>query len=237
MEEKAAQDHQNTQPHYIGHRQRLRERFLKDEGRSMPDYELLELLLTIAIPRRDVKPLAKSLIERFKSFAGTINASITELKKYGLTENTIIVLKIISAAMIKLSWQQLSERDEPILSQYDEMVNYCRAAVAYKPEEEFHVLCLNSSLKIIKDEIIQRGTVDSIVVYPREVVKTALDCGAMSVVLYQNQPTGECQPLKSDITTNDQIVEALRPLKIKVYDHLIFSKENLFSFRESGLIK
>ncbi len=223
-------------PHYIGHRQRLRERFLKDEGRSMPDYELMELLLAIAIPRRDVKPLAKSLIERFKSFAGAVNASIIELKKYGLTENTITVLKIISVAMIKVSWQQLSERDEPILSAHDELENYCRVAVAYKPEEEFHVLCLNSRLKIIKDEIMQRGTVNSVMVYPREVVKTALDCGAMSVVLYHNHPGGKCKPSEDDITTTCQIVEALRPLKIKVYDHLIITKDEVFSFRDSGLM-
>jgi len=223
-------------PHYIGHRQRLRERFLKDEGRSMPDYELMELLLAIAIPRRDVKPLAKSLIERFKSFAGAVNASVVELKKYGLTENTITVLKIISAAMIKVSWQQLSEHDEPVLSIYDEMVSYCRIAVAHKPEEEFHVLCLNSRLKIIKDEIMQKGTVNSVMVYPREVVKTALDCGAMSVILYHNHPGGKCKPSDDDIATTCQIVEALRPLKIKVQDHLIITKDNTFSFREAHLM-
>ncbi len=231
MEEKTEE-----KPHYIGHRQRLRERFLKDEGRNMPDYELMELLLTIAIPRRDVKPLAKNLIERFKSFAGTINASIAELKRYGLTENTITVFKVISAAMIKLSWHQLSERDEPIFSRHEELKNYCRTAVAYRPEEEFHVLFLNARLRIIKDEIMQRGTVNGVRVYTREVVKAALNCGAISVVLYHNHPGDKCEPSKDDAITTREIINALMPLKIKVYDHLIITKDDVFSFRESGLM-
>ncbi len=224
-------------PHYLGHRQRLKERFLTDNGRSMPDYELMELLLTIAIPRRDVKPLAKELIAKFGSFANVLNARTDDLQEFGLTLNTITVFKIVVAAAVKMSWQELSSRDEPVLSNFDYMLDYCRTAMAHLDVEEFRVLFLNAKLQIIKEEIMQRGTVNHVAVHPREVVKAALDCGAISVVLFHNHPGGKAAPSADDREVTRQIVEALRPLKIRVQDHIIITKDNYFSFRTSGLLE
>lgn len=224
-------------PHYLGHRQRLKERFLTDNGRSMPDYELMELLLTIAIPRRDVKPLAKELIAKFGSFANVLNARTDDLQEFGLTLNTITVFKIVVAAAVKMSWQELSSRDEPVLSNFDYMLDYCRTAMAHLDVEEFRVLFLNAKLQIIKEEIMQRGTVNHVAVHPREVVKAALDCGAISVVLFHNHPGGKAAPSADDREVTRQIVEALRPLKIRVQDHIIITKDNYFSFRTAGLLE
>lgn len=231
-------DTQNKEdkPHYLGHRQRLKERFLTDNGRTMPDYELLELLLTIAIPRRDVKPLAKELIKKFGSFADVINANQSDLLEFGLTLNTIIMFKIVVAAAVKMSWQNLSSRDEPVLSNFDYMLDYCRTAMARLEVEEFRVLFLNAKLQIIKEEVMQRGTVNHVAVHPREVVKAALDCGAVSIVLFHNHPGGKANPSGDDREVTKQIVEALRPLNIKVQDHIIITRDNYFSFRSNGLL-
>ncbi len=232
-------DTQNKEdkPHYLGHRQRLKERFLTDNGRSMPDYELLELLLTIAIPRKDVKPLAKELIKKFGSFADVINANQSDLLEFGLTLNTITMFKIVVAAAVKMSWQNLSSRDEPVLSNFDYMLDYCRTAMARLEVEEFRVLFLNAKLQIIKEEVMQRGTVNHVAVHPREVVKAALDCGAVSIVLFHNHPGGKASPSGDDREVTKQIVEALRPLNIKVQDHIIITKDNYFSFRTAGLLR
>ncbi len=224
-------------PHYIGHRQRLRERFLKDEGRSMADYELLEFLLTLAIPRRDVKELAKGLIKEFGSFAKVLSAPQNQLAEYGLSQTTIAALKVIKAAATKMSWQELAGKDEPIISNFDYMVEYCRMAIGYSDIEEFRVLFLNANLKIIKEEVMQRGTVNNVAVHPREVVKAALENGAMSVILFHNHPGGNPKPSRNDIEITKQIAEALNPLGIKLQDHIIITNDNHFSFRENGLLK
>lgn len=237
MKEAAAKQTQKTEtPHYIGHRERLRSRFLKDNGKSMADYELLELLLTIAIPRRDVKPLAKNLIAEFGSFAKVINAPNNLLLDFGLSVNTVAVFKIVVAAAVKMSWQELSAANEPVLNNFDYMLDYCRTAMAHLEVEEFRVLFLNSRLQIIKEEIMQKGTVNHVAVHPREVVKAALDYGAVSLVLFHNHPGGKAMPSNNDREVTRQIVEALRPLNIKVQDHLIITKDNYFSFRSNGLL-
>ncbi len=233
-------EHTNTEmsdkPHYLGHRERLRNRFLTDNGHSMPDYELLELLLTIAIPRKDVKPLAKDLIARFGSFANVLHAGQNDLLKFGLTLNTITVFKIVVAAAVKMSWQELSSRDEPVLSNFDYMLNYCRTAMAHLDIEEFRILFLNAKLQVIKEEVMQRGTINHVTVHPREVVKATLDCGAISVILFHNHPGGKAVPSSDDREVTRQIVDALRPLQIKVQDHIIITQNNYFSFRTAGLL-
>ena len=234
--EVAETQNKKDKPHYLGHRQRLKERFLTDNGRTMPDYELLELLLTIAIPRKDVKPLAKELIKKFGSFADVINANQNDLLEFGLTLNTITIFKIVVAAAVKMSWQELSSRVEPVLSNFDYMLDYCRTAMARLDIEEFRVLFLNAKLQIIKEEVMQRGTVNHVAVHPREVVKAALDCGAVSIVLFHNHPGGKANPSGDDREVTKQIVEALRPLNIKVQDHIIITKDNYFSFRTAGLL-
>lgn len=223
-------------PHYIGHRERLRSRFLLDNGQNMADYELLELLLAIAIPRHDVKEKAKKLIESFGSFAAVINAPQNVLLEYGLSLNTVAALKIVAAAAVKMSWQELKESNEPVISNYDYMVDYCRSAMAYLDVEEFRVLFLNAKLQIITEKIMQRGTVNNVAIHPREVVKAALECGAVSIILMHNHPGGKAQPSKSDLLQTRTIVEALEPLNIKVHDHLIITKESYYSFLANGLL-
>ena len=140
----------NDEPDYLGHRERLRRRFLLGGGRDMPDYELLELLLTIAIPRRDVKPLAKELIRKFGSFAGVVNAPLEELMLVkGVKENTAAVLRIVRECSVRSSWQSLKGMDAPVISDFDAMVDYCRSAMAYQTVEEFRIIFLNSKLYVI----------------------------------------------------------------------------------------
>lgn len=224
-------------PHYLGHRQRLRERFLKDEGRSMADYEILELLLTLAIPRRDVKELSKALIKDFGSFAKVLSAPQHQLAEYGLSQTAIAALKIVKTSVIKMSWQELRDKDEPVISNFDYMIEYCRAAIGHSDIEEFRVLFLNANLRIIKEEIMQRGTVNNVAVHPREVIKAALENGAMSVILFHNHPGGNPKPSRNDVEMTKQIAEALNPLGIKLQDHIIITGNNHFSFRENGLLK
>ncbi len=223
-------------PHYIGHRERLRSRFLLDNGRNMADYELLELLLAIAIPRHDVKEKAKKLIDDFGSFAMVINAPQNVLLEYGLSLTTVAVFKIVVAAAVKMSWQELKASNEPIISNYDYMVDYCRSAMAYLDVEEFRVLFLNSKLQIITEKVMQRGTINNVAIHPREVVKAALECGAVSIILMHNHPGGKAQPSKNDLAQTRTIVEALEPLNIKVHDHLIITKESYYSFLSNGLL-
>lgn len=155
-----AENVSNDEPDYLGHRERLRRRFLLGGGRDMPDYELLELLLTIAIPRRDVKPLAKELIRKFGSFAEVVNAPLEELMLVkGVKENTAAVLRIVRECSVRSSWQSLKGTDAPVISDFDAMVDYCRSAMAYQMVEEFRIIFLNSKLYVIGEEIQQRGTV------------------------------------------------------------------------------
>ena len=163
------------QPDYIGHRERLRQRFLLGDGKDMADYELLELVLTIALPRRDVKPLAKMLISRFESFAGVINAPKEELMSIpGVKENTVTILKVINVAAQRTSWQNLKSLDGPIIMNTDSLIDYCRSAMCYSDVEEFRLIYLDSKLHIIGQEIMQRGTINSVAIHPREVLKAAM---------------------------------------------------------------
>ena len=223
-------------PHYLGHRMRLRERFLKDEGKSMADYELLELLLTIAIPRRDVKQKAKDLLNHFGSFNKVITASQHSLSSYGLSENVITILKVIKASAIKLSWQELNEQNEPILSNFDYMIDYCRTAMSYLDVEEFRVIFLDAKLKIIKEETMQRGSVNSVSVHPREVSKAAIQHNATSVILLHNHPSGKTQPSTKDLEVTKQIIDALKPVDINVNDHIIITQNGYYSFLEEGIL-
>ena len=181
----------NDQPDYIGHRQRLKQRFLLGGGRDMADYELLELLLTFAIPRQDVKPLAKELIHTFGSFAEVIAApehKLTALK--GLKENSVILLKLINTAAQRLCWQNLASDNKPVLMNIDSLIDYCRCTIAYAEVEELYLLYLDSKLKIIESELVQRGTLSSVSVSPREIVTNALNKKASGLIMVHNHPSG-----------------------------------------------
>lgn len=224
-------------PHYLGHRQRLRERFLKDEGRSMPDYELLELLLTAGILRRDVKEMSKRLLVRFETLAKVVNARVEDLAEFGVPQSAIAYLKLVPAIARKTLWQGLRENDTPVFSNFDMMLDYCKSAISHLPVEEFHVIFLDAGLRVLKDKTMQTGTVSSVSVYPREVVREALLCGATSVVLMHNHPSGRCEPSRNDCAITRNLEAALSPLEISVEDHLILTSDNYYSFRAQGLIK
>ena len=227
----------NDEPDYLGHRERLRRRFLLGGGRDMPDYELLELLLTIAIPRRDVKPLAKELIRKFGSFAEVVNAPLEELMLVkGVKENTAAVLRIVRECSVRSSWQSLKGMDAPVISDFDAMVDYCRSAMAYQTVEEFRIIFLNSKLYVIGEEIQQRGTVDQVAIHPREVIKSAMMHGASAMILVHNHPSGIVTPSKADIEITKRIKEAAEAVSIRLFDHLIISQSSVYSFHNQGFV-
>lgn len=224
-------------PDHLGHRQRLRDRFLADGGKSMPDYEFLELILTIAIPRRDVKPLAKKLIAKFKSFAGVINAPIEELLEFeGIKENSATILKVVKEAAIRLNWQVLNNSDEPIINNWDLLIDYCRSSMGHQEFEEFKIVFLNSKLKVIGEESQQRGTIDQVAIHPREVIKSAVLKGANAIILVHNHPSGNTTPSKADIDITKKINAAAEAMNIRVLDHIIISKSDFYSFKEHRII-
>lgn len=227
----------NDEPDYLGHRERLRRRFLLGGGRDMPDYELLELLLTIAIPRRDVKPLAKELIRKFGSFAEVVNAPLEELMLVkGVKENTAAVLRIVRECSVRSSWQSLKGTDAPVISDFGAMVDYCRSAMAYQMVEEFRIIFLNSKLYVIGEEIQQRGTVDQVAIHPREVIKSAMMHGASAMILVHNHPSGIVTPSKADMEITKRIKEAAEAVSIRLFDHLIISKSSVYSFHNQGFV-
>jgi DNA repair protein RadC len=222
-------------PHYYGHRERLRQRFMNGGPDALPDYELLELLLFTAIPRRDVKPLAKALLARFGSLGNVLAAPAESLQQVdGIKEGTACFLKAIQAAGIRLTREEIQEK--PILSSMDMLVKYCRAAMARESKEQFRILFLDKRNRLIADEVQQQGTVDHTPVYPREVVKRALELGATALILVHNHPSGDATPSKADITMTREVATAAKTLGITIHDHLIIAKSDHNSFRDMGLI-
>jgi DNA repair protein RadC len=222
-------------PHYYGHRDRLRQRFLQAGSDALHDYEMLELILFRAIPRRDVKPLAKELIERFGSFAEAIAAPIERLKEVeGLGEAAITDLKIVQAAANRLLRGGVKKRH--VLSSWPSVLDYCRTAMAFESKEHFRILFLDKGNHLIADEQQQTGTVDHTPVYPREVVKRALELSATAVILVHNHPSGDPTPSRADIDMTRAIVEVARPLGIAVHDHLIVGKDGHASLKALKLM-
>lgn len=224
-------------PDYIGHRQRLKERFKLGGGGDMADYEMLELLLTLAIPRKDTKPLAKALVKEFGSFAEVLFASDDKLMTFtGLKENTILVFRIVREAALRMTWQKLSATEAPVLTSYDAIIEYCRAASGYKDREEFRVIFLNAKNRIIGEEVQQRGSVNAVAIHPGEVMRSAVLKGATVLILVHNHPSGDVTPSRADIEVTRKIAEALAAVEIRLIDHFIVSKSLVFSFNDHGLL-
>ena len=221
-------------PHYHGHRQRLRERFLNGGRDALPDYELLELLLFMAIPRIDTKPLAKSLIDDFGSFADVIAAPIEALRKKGVHEGTIAALKVVEAAALRLAKTRVIGK--PALSSWEALLDYCAMEMARAQTEQFRVLFLDRKNVLLADEVQNKGTVDHTPVYPREVLKRALELGASALILVHNHPSGDPTPSRGDILMTREIVAAAKALKIEVHDHLVIGRGKHASFKALGLL-
>jgi DNA repair protein RadC len=222
-------------PHYLGHRERLRERFLEAGPEAVSEYELLELVLFRAIPRRDVKPLAKALIAKFGSFGEVVSAPRPRLREIeGLGEAAITEIKIVQAAAGRLARGQAKKRT--VLSSWSAVLDYCRTTMAFGDKEQFRIIFLDKRNQIIADEVQQTGTVDHTPVYPREVVKRGLELSATALILVHNHPSGDPTPSRADIQMTQQIVEIAKPLGISVHDHIIVGKEGHASLKGLKLI-
>ena len=222
-------------PDHTGHRERLRKRFMKSGQGSLADYELLELVLFPALPRRDTKPLAKALLKHFGSFAEVISAEVAELRAIdGIGEAAVVALKTVQAAALRLSQDEIMER--PVLASWDKLMKYCRASMAYEKSEHFRILFLNKKNILIADEVQQQGTVDHTPVYPREVVKRALELGATAIIMVHNHPSGDPAPSAGDIDMTEEIKEAAGSLGISLHDHVIIGRDGHASFKNLGLL-
>lgn len=218
-----------------GHRARLRARFRSGGAEAVADYELLEMILFRVFPRGDTKPIAKRLLAKFKSFAEVINATPERLKEVeGVGDRAIEELKLVRAAALKLMYSEIIGRK--VLDSWTTVIAYCRAAQGFDDRECFRILFLDKKNQLIADEVQQEGTVDHTPVYPREVVKRALELGASATVLVHNHPSGDPTPSMADIDMTRKIVEAGQRLGVAVHDHVIVGRKGHFSFRANGLM-
>lgn len=221
--------------HFLGHRQRLRERFLGPGGENLPDYELLELILFSAKPRGDVKPLAKRLLKHFGSFDAVIHADATELRKLDEVGDAVIsALKTVNIATQRLLRSEVE--DKPVIQSWAALMDYCRLAMGKNKIEQFRVLFLNHRHVLIADEVLQQGTINHTPVYPREIVKRALELHAAAIILLHNHPSGDPSPSGDDITMTEHIIKAASGVNITVHDHVIVSASGTYSFRSNGLL-
>ena len=226
---------QKPKPHYHGHRDRLRERFAKGGPEALADYELLELYLFNSIRQGDVKPTAKALIEKFGSFAEAIAAPVERLVEVkGVGPKTALDLQIIKAAATKLGQESILGR--PILSSWTALLDYCRSAMQFEGKEQFRVLFLDRKNRLIADEVLGQGTIDRAPVYPREIIKRALELDSTALILTHNHPSGDPTPSQSDIDMTKEIVQACKAIRVSVHDHLIIGRENIASFKTLGLM-
>ncbi|MBF9034026.1 DNA repair protein RadC [Rhodobacterales bacterium HKCCE2091] len=225
----------SKRPHYWGHRERLRTRFLSGGHKAMPDYEILELLLFNAIPKIDVKPLAKRLLDAFGDLNGVVAASEHRLCQIeGATPRVYLQLRIVEAFAHRMAQAQVMNRE--VVSSWDALISYCRTAMAHRETEQFRILFLDRKNVLIADEEQAKGTVDHVPVYPREVVKRALELSASALILVHNHPSGDPTPSPQDIEITSRIVEACGIVDITVHDHVIVGKAAEVSFRSEGLM-
>jgi DNA repair protein RadC len=223
-------------PSYVAdHRRRLRERFMAGGAEALPDYELLELVLFAAIPRQDVKPLARRLIDRFGSFGAVVSAPPARLMEMaGVGAAVVCELKVVEAAAHRLARAKVMQR--PVISSWDALLAYCHTTLGHRETESFRVLYLDRKNVLIADEEQGRGTVDHVPVYPREVVKRALELNASALILVHNHPSGDPTPSEADIAMTHRIREAAEALGLTLHDHLIVGRAREVSLRSSGYL-
>ena len=224
-----------AKPHFHGHRDRLRRRLLDKGAGTLADYEILEALLFGAKPRGDTKPLAKALVKRFGSLAAALSASPAELAAVpDMGDASIAALKLVPEAARRLALEEASER--PVIASWDKLIAYCRIAMGHERVEQFRLLFLDKKNRLIADELQQRGTVDHTPVYPREVVKRALELGASALILVHNHPSGDPTPSKADIQMTREVQDAAEKLGIAVHDHVVIGRGGHNSFKSLGLL-
>jgi DNA repair protein RadC len=229
------QDEPTEPPHYLGHRERLRDRFHAAGPDALSDYELLEMVLFTARAQGDVKPLAKTLIKIFGSFGEVINAPEARLRQVkGVGDRTVTELKLIAAAASRIAKGQLKQRT--MLSSWNDVIDYCRTSMAFADKEQFRILFLDKRNQLIADEVQQTGTVDHTPVYPREVIKRALELSATAILLVHNHPSGDPTPSQADIQMTRAIIDIATPLGIAVHDHIIVGKNGHASMKGLKLI-
>lgn len=222
-------------PHYLGHRARLRERFLKSGADALADYEMLEMLLFLAHPRSDVKPMAKALLERFGNFASVLRAKPNDLLATpGIGKTSIAALKTVQAAALRLVREEVMNK--PAVSSWQQLLDYLRASMAHEDKEHFRLLFLDRKNAVIADEAQQSGTIDHAPIYPREVVKRALELGASAIIMVHNHPSGDSTPSKADIAMTQKVQAACQKLGIELHDHVIIAKGGHHSFKSMGLL-
>ncbi len=225
----------SSAPTYLGHRERLRDRFVNGGAEALPDYELLEMVLFRAIRRGDTKPIAKALLARFGSFAEVISAPENLLQEVkGVGPAVVTELKLIRAAALRLAKGDVLNK--PILSSWSAIVDYCRAAMAFEEREQFRILFLDKKNQLIADEVQQEGTVDHTPVYTREVIKRALELSSTAIILAHNHPSGDPTPSLADIDMTKKIIAAAEKLGILVHDHIIIGRKGTVSFRNLQLL-
>ena len=225
----------SQRPHYHGHRDRLRARFAEAGGDALQDYELLELVLFRSIPRRDVKPLAKALIQRFGDLGRVCSASVHQLTAVrGVSEKTALDLKLMQALSARIAREQVTGRT--VISSWSALLDYLRASLQHASTEEFRVLFLDKKNRLLSDEFQACGTVDHAPVYPREIVKTAIALDASALILVHNHPSGDPTPSNADIEMTRRIKDAAKPFDIVVHDHIVVGRERTASFKGLGLL-
>jgi DNA repair protein RadC len=223
------------EPHYHGHRERLRKRLFESGPGTLHDYEILEILLYASNPRADTKPVAKALIDKFRDFAGVANASreaLLEVK--GVGEGGAAQIAVIREAALRLL--RAEAQQAPVLSSWQKLVEYCQAQLQFEAIENFHILFLDRKNKLIKDERQQHGTVDHTPLYPREVVKRALELSASAIILVHNHPSGDPTPSKADIEVTKEVAKAAALIGVTLHDHLIIGRGKHTSLRSLGVI-
>ncbi|SES09277.1 DNA repair protein RadC [Tranquillimonas rosea] len=230
------EDQKERLPSYIrDHRSRLRQRFMDGGAGAMPDYELLELVLFRAIPRRDVKPLSRALLDTFGDFNRVLSAEPSRLKAVkGLGDAVVQELKIVEAAAHRLSRSRVMQR--PVISSWQAVLDYCHTTMSHRETEQFRVLYLDRKNVLVADEEQAKGTVDHVPVYPREIVKRALELNASALILVHNHPSGDPTPSQADITMTNRVADACAALDLALHDHLIVGKDTELSFRGSGYL-
>ena len=221
-------------PHYLGHRRRIKNRFISSSLDAFSDYEVLELLLTFAIMQKDVKPIAKDMVHRFSSFQGVLDAPVSELIKIkGISEHAALLIKLVKACSDYYLRKKIISRKD-IIASPDDLFAYCTSSMAALDNEQFRVIHLNSKNEVIYDEIIQEGTVDQTVVYPRKIMERALEKKSVALILVHNHPSGDPAPSRHDMHLTRSLAQPAGVFNISIHDHIIIGSHGHYSFREHG---